>query len=164
MLEPMSLYKAPQYNTSNFHKKAPFMFMEDTLILDTKFYQKIKGTWVDTQLQYNFINIEIHNNIVYGKDPKSEMVSNKENSRFFIVYRIFLRWYDADKWYSIIDDRPTELVSYSEGEKTTMYQISNTMIITGKSHLNESEKEDLETLIQILELGNKIFTKYIQNV
>jgi hypothetical protein len=155
MLEPMPLYKAPLYNNNNFHSKAPFKFEGDVLVLDSKFYKKIKDTWVEHQLKNAFKDIDTQDDIVYGKDPESETISIDENKLFFKVYRIFLRWYDADKWYTVIKDRPIELVPYSRTEEMTMRQICNTMVITGKTHLNESDKEDLKTLLETLDCAIK---------
>jgi hypothetical protein len=151
MLEPMPIHKASQYNNNNFHTKAPFKFEEDILILDSKFYKKIKNTWVEKQLNESFKHIEIKENIIYEKDPESKDVSIEENKKFFKIYNIFLRWYDADKWYTVINDRPIELVPYSKTEEILMRKISNVMVITGKSNINESEKEDLKILLQTLD-------------
>lgn len=154
MLRPMPYSNKDKYNTNNFHTYSPFIFQDNNLIVQPTFYNKIKQTWVETELIKHFDSIIIKEGVVYGKNPETSNISEEEYFNYFKVYKIYLRWYDADKWHHILN-RPCSIIPYNEPEKKLLTDISKIMICGGSQTLNSSNKEDLEELIIKLDNGIK---------
>lgn len=150
----MPYYRRNNYNTNNFHKVAPFIFEENNLIVQPSFYNKIKGTWVEPQLLKHFDSITTRDGVLFGKIPETDDIPEDEYNKFFKVYKIFLRWYDADKWYHILD-RPCAVIPYDENERIILTDICKRMICGGSQILNNDNKEDLKDIITKLDEGIK---------
>ena len=136
----MPYYRRHNYNTNNFHAYAPFIFENNNLIITPEFHSKIQNTWVETELNKVFDSVTVKEGVVYGKVPEVEDVPEDEYDRFFKVYKIFLRWYDADKWYHILK-RPSVIVSYDNNEMNILKEICKRMVCGGTQTLNS----DLES-------------------
>jgi hypothetical protein len=154
MFEPMPHYRMHLYNTNNYHKVAPFIFKDNNLIVQPSFYNKIKDTWVEQELKKQFDSIIIEEGVLFGKVPETDDISEDEYNRFFIVYKIFLRWYDSDKWCHVLD-RPHAIISYNKNEKEMLINISKRMIVGGTQRLNDQNKSDLDILIKKIDEGVK---------
>jgi hypothetical protein len=154
MLRPMPYYRRHNYNTNNFHAYAPFIFENNNLIITPEFHSKIQNTWVETELNKVFDSVTVKEGVVYGKVPEVEDVPEDEYDRFFKVYKIFLRWYDADKWYHILK-RPSVIVSYDNNEMNILKEICKRMVCGGTQTLNSENKADLSRLITELDEGIK---------
>lgn len=152
MFEPMPLYKRFNYNTNNFHKYAPFNFENNNILIQPSFYNKIKGTYVETELLKYFDKIILKDDVMFGNMPEEDKISEDLYDKFFKVYKIHLRWYDADKWYHILD-RPSVIVKYDNMEKEILKNISKRMICGGSQKMNSEEISSLKNLIDKLDEG-----------
>ncbi len=91
------------YNNNNFHHLAPFRFVtsrssNDTIILDSLFYNKIKQSWFEDELKSKFI-IQHEDNILFESTP------NNDHEEFWFVYNTMINWYDAQFWAHCNDSK-----------------------------------------------------------
>lgn len=105
-------------NTQNLYHLAPFKFrsMSDDkdLIVDRKFWEKIKGTWAadKLRLQFNVIPSVAEDDVRYNDPPRKA---------FWIVYYIIHDFYDSAHWWHVCDD----IVNVSLSHEEAAHLISN---------------------------------------
>lgn len=92
-----------KYNNGNNHEDAPFCFQDDNLIIDTTFYNKIKGSWADKQLCEKFSNIIVKDNIKLGAEFVEQQLGDKceYHELYWFMYRTIVYWYDLSFWYNV---------------------------------------------------------------
>lgn len=147
----MPLKTYTNYNTNNYHYMAPFQFDESgNLILDSKFYIKIKDTSFHKELLKKFTNINIKDNIRYKQNINLLPIDSPVRKRFFIVYNTFLEWYNSYNWSHVLS-RPIRNVAYTDSEKKNMIEISKVMIPGLRYNFSTEQTESLSDLIERLD-------------
>jgi hypothetical protein len=134
-----------EYNNNNIHADAPFTFDDDTVIIDHKYYNKIKGSWLEDKIKEKYdIQIGEENmDIKYGKESKGD-------EKFMYIYNMMLFWYDAHHWADTSEEiRSISLTKSDMEELRKLCEVYDKFKICLIQNLSISLQNRLATLFEI---------------
>jgi hypothetical protein len=129
-------------NDNNHWEMAPFTFIDNKLVFDSKLWGKLDNTWLKEQILNKFSDVVLQNGVLN---------KNRPCDNYWILYNLFNNWTSGEKWYNLVPRG--KIVEIPIDELPALINISTRLILCGGSIIRP------ETLLipKTLELLKTVF-------